>query len=204
MFVAVYLIILPKFSLVISLEAIDLDYAFLALGSNLSTQKLFIVLSGFIGDERVTVRQKKIAQLEFITGLVGGMMLIVYWLIIATLPDFFFINPTGEASQIRRLSLVLSTVGWLAMSTGAPVALFFYSAGYHKARKFLPYTALIWPISLVISQITVYVLDGNFYLDYLLKFPIFLYTDLVLPIFILFIWHDLRESGVEEIESDKK
>ena len=142
-------------------------------------------------------RQKKIEQVEFITGLIGGMMLIVYWLIVATLPDFFFINPSGEASQLRRLELVFSTIGWLAMSTGAPVILFCYSAGIHKARKYLPYTALIWPISLVISQITVYVLDGAFYLDYLMKYPIFFYTDLVLPIFILFIWHDLRENGDE-------
>lgn len=140
------------------------------------------------------VRQKRLEQIEFITGLVGGMMLIVYWLIVATLPDFFFINPSGSSSQLRRAELILSTLGWVLMSTVAPVALMLYSSGFHNARKVLPYTALVWPVSLIISQITVYILDGTFYFDYLMKFPIFFYTDLILPIFILIIWHDLREE----------
>ena len=140
------------------------------------------------------VRQKRLEQIEFITGLVGGMMLIVYWLIVATLPDFFFINPSGSSSQLRRAELILSTLGWVLMSTVAPVALMLYSSGFHNARKVLPYTALVWPVSLIISQVTVYILDGTFYFDYLMKFPIFFYTDLILPIFILIIWHDLREE----------
>jgi hypothetical protein len=140
------------------------------------------------------VRQKRITQIDYIASLIGGMMLIVFWLIVATLPDFFFINPTGEGSEIRRAQLVLSTVGWILISTVAPLILFLYSAGFHGARKMLPLTALWWPISLAISQVTVYIMDGAFYLDYLLKFPIFIYTDIVLPIFILFIWHDLRED----------
>ena len=140
------------------------------------------------------IRQKRLEQIEFITGLVGGMMLIVYWLIVATLPDFFFINPSGSSSQLRRAELILSTLGWVLMSTVAPVALMLYSSGFHKARKILPYTALVWPLSLIISQATVYILDGTFYFDYLMKFPIFFYTDLILPIFIMIIWHDLREE----------
>lgn len=140
------------------------------------------------------IRQKRLEQIEFITGLVGGMMLIVYWLIVATLPDFFFINPSGSSSQLRRAELILSTLGWVLMSTVAPIALMLYSSGFHKARKILPYTALVWPLSLIISQATIYILDGTFYFDYLMKFPIFFYTDLILPIFIMIIWHDLREE----------
>lgn len=147
-------------------------------------------------------RVKKLEQIEYITGLVGAMILVSYWLIVATLPDFFFVNPSGEASQLRRAELVLSTIGWILMSTGAPIALFLYSSGVRQARKFLPYTALVWPISLVISQVTVYILDGSFYLDYLLKFPIFIFTDFVLPVFILMIWYDLRETAEETQHMD--
>jgi len=139
-------------------------------------------------------RQKKLEQLDYVVGLIGAMMLIVFWLIIATLPDFFFISPSGEASQLRRAELILSTVGWVMASTVAPIALFVYSTGFHGARKLLPYTALIWPISLMVSQFTIYIIDGHFYLDYLLRFPIFIYTDLVLPVFILIIWYDLRQN----------
>ena len=139
-------------------------------------------------------RVKKLNQIDYVTGIIGAMMLIVYWLIIATLPDFFFVNPTGEELQLRRAELILSTFGWILMSTVAPIALFLYASGFHKARHILPYTALVWPVSLLISQATVYVLDGAFYFDYLFKFPIFIYTDIVLPIFILMIWHDLRDN----------
>lgn len=149
------------------------------------------------------VREKRLSQVDYVTGLIGGMMLIVYWLIVATLPDFFFVNPTGEASQLRRAELILSTIGWILMSTVAPIALFLYASGFHKARHILPYTALVWPVSLLISQATVYILDGTFYFDYLMKYPIFIYTDIVLPIFILMIWHDLRENGFNE-ESEVK
>lgn len=140
-------------------------------------------------------RAKRLSQVDYVTGLIGSMMLIVYWLIIATLPDFFFVNPTGEATQLRRAELILSTIGWVLSSTVAPILLFLYASGFHRARNFLPITALLWPISLFISQSTMYVLDGSFYLDYLLKYPIFIYTDVVLPIFIMVVWWDLRENG---------
>jgi hypothetical protein len=134
---------------------------------------------------------RKIERLDYVLGAIGAMMLIVYWLIVATVPEFFFVSITGELSQLRRAELILSTIGWILTSTVAPLALFFYASGFHKARKLLPYTALVWPISLIISQVTVYIIDGSFYLEYLTKFPIFLYTDLVLPIFILILWKDL-------------
>ncbi len=141
------------------------------------------------------MRDKRLSQVDSVTGLIGSMMLIVYWLIVATLPDFFFINPTGEATQLRRAELILSTIGWVLSSTVAPILLFMYASGAHRARNFLPLTALLWPISLFISQSTSYILDGTLYLDYLLKYPIFIYTDVVLPIFILMIWWDLRDNG---------
>ena len=140
------------------------------------------------------VREKKLSQVDYVASLMGAMMMIAFWLIIATLPDFFFINPTGTLSEIRRAELVLSTIGWILLSTGAPVLLFLYSAGFKGARKYLPITALWWPISLIISQITIYILDGAFYFDYLIKFPIFIFTDIILPIFVLMLAHDLREE----------
>jgi hypothetical protein len=140
------------------------------------------------------VREKKLSQVDYVASLMGAMMMICFWLIVATLPDFFFINPTGTESELRRAELVLSTIGWILLSTGAPVLLFLYSAGFKGARRYLPITALWWPTSLMISQITIYILDGAFYFDYLIKFPIFIFTDIILPIFVLMLAHDLREE----------
>lgn len=140
------------------------------------------------------VREKKLSQVDYVASLMGAMMMICFWLIIATLPDFFFIDPAGTASEVRRAELVLSTIGWVLISTGAPILLFCYSAGMRGARRFLPITALWWPISLLISQVTVYILDGAFYFDYLINYPIFIFTDVVLPVFVMMLWYDLRED----------
>lgn len=150
------------------------------------------------------VRQKNLTKLDYVASLMGAMMLVCFWLIVATLPDFFFINPVGVNSEIRRAELVLSTIGWLLLSTGAPLCLFLYSAGIHKARKFLPITALWWPISLAISQVTVYILDGAFYLDYLLNYPIFIFTDIILPILVMMLWHDLRDEKPLVVHEDAR
>ena len=150
------------------------------------------------------VREKKLDRIDYVVSLMGAMMLVCFWLVVATLPDFFFINPSGTESEIRRAELVLSTIGWILLSTGAPFALFLYAAGIKSARRFLPLTALWWPISLAISQVTVYILDGAFYLDYLIKFPIFVFTDLILPVFVLMLWHDLREEKPHVILHDAR
>ena len=150
------------------------------------------------------VREKKLGQIDYVVSLMGAMMLVCFWLIIATLPDFFFINPTGTSSEIRRAELVLSTIGWVLLSTAAPFLLFLYAAGKHGARRYLPITALWWPVSILVSQVTVYILDGAFYFDYLINFPIFIFTDIVLPIFILMLWHDLREEKVITRHEDSR
>ncbi len=150
------------------------------------------------------MREKKLSQVDYVASLMGAMMMMCFWLIIATLPDFFFINPSGTASEVRRAELVLSTIGWVLISTGAPILLFCYSAGLRGARRYLPITALWWPISLLISQVTVYILDGAFYFDYLIKYPIFIFTDVVLPIFVMMLWHDLREEVPREILHDAR
>jgi hypothetical protein len=54
---------------------------------------------------------KKLEQIEYLMGVIGAMMLIVFWLIIATVPEFFFISTAGEHTQIRRAELILSTIG---------------------------------------------------------------------------------------------
>jgi len=133
-----------------------------------------------------------LTRLDYVTALIGCMILSSFWLIIATFPKFFFVNPINQLDQLRRLELVFSTIGWISISTLAPIVLFLYSRGYHRVIKLLPITALLWPISLITAQITSFVQVGNFYFEYLTQFPIFVYTDILLPILILLIWVDLK------------
>jgi len=129
------------------------------------------------------------------------LIFIIFWLVIATFPNFFFINPQNQVDPLRRAELVLSTIGWILISTATPICLLIYSRGRHYAIKFLPLTALVWPISLVIAQVTSYIQTGYFYLEYLTQFPIFVFTDIALPILIVIIWVDLREHHSKQMES---
>jgi hypothetical protein len=136
---------------------------------------------------------RKLQMLDYIVGLLALLILVVFWLIVLTFPSFFLFNPLNETDTLRQNELLVSTIGWIGISTGAPILLFLYSAGFRRARLLLPYFALLYPISLVISQITIYNRTGETYISYLWNFPVFMFTDLLLPIFILFIAHDLKE-----------
>lgn len=139
------------------------------------------------------VTVKRLKRLDYIVGLLGAMIMFTFWLVVATFPSFYFFNPLGQTNSLRRFELILSTIGWIGVSTIAPLLLFAFASGLRGARHFLPIAALFYPISLTISQITSYVETGSAYLSYLRNFPIFVLTDLILPILILFIWHDLKE-----------
>jgi len=136
---------------------------------------------------------RRLHRIDYIVGLLGAVILIVFWLVVATFPSFFFFNPLGDSNVLRRFELVLSTIGWIGTSTLAPLLLFMYASGIKKARHFLPYTAILYPLSLTLSQLTLYVETGDTYISYLRNFPIFIFTDLLLPILIIMIWHDLKE-----------
>jgi hypothetical protein len=139
------------------------------------------------------VKVKRLKRLDYIVGLLGVMIMFTFWLVVATFPSFYFFNPLGQTNTLRRFELILSTIGWIGVSTIAPLLLFAFASGLRGARHFLPIAGLFYPVSLAISQITSYVETGSAYLSYLRNFPIFFLTDLILPILILFIWHDLKE-----------
>jgi hypothetical protein len=143
---------------------------------------------------------RTIHRLDDVVGLFGALILIVFWLVVATFPAFFLFNPFKQSDVIRRFELALSTLGWLGISTVVPFLLFLYASGKTNFRKYLLFFALIYPLSLVTSQITVWIRDGSPYLSYLVNFPIFIFTDLLLPIMLIFLWHDLKEKQLDGIE----
>lgn len=136
----------------------------------------------------------KLTRLDYVVALLSCMIFLSFWLVIATFPNFYFINPQDQVDTLRRVELVISTIGWFSISTLGPILLMIYSFGHHRAIKWLPFAGLLWPVSLIISQVTSYIQTGFFYLEYLTNFPIFIYTDLILPILIMLIWLDLKHK----------
>ena len=96
--------------------------------------------------------------------------------------------------MVRRVELTISTFGWISLSTLVPILLFVFAEGMRKARHLVLFLALIYPLSLIASQITIYLQTGSPYLTYLIDFPVFIFTDIILPIIVVLIWIDLKEK----------
>ena len=116
-----------------------------------------------------------------------------YWLVVATYPEFFIFNPLDDTWVIRQVALSLSLISWLVISTMPALILFLYSLNWDKGIRALPLVALSWPASVVLNQIVLFVRDGIWYFDYLINYPIFIATDVLLPALLLVLWWDLRD-----------
>ena len=126
-----------------------------------------------------------VASLAIFVGL-------LFWLVVATYPGFFLFNPLLEKDQFRAITLTLTTIGWVLISTTPTVILLSYAAGYSKPLSFLPFVALFWPVSLLVNHIVLYFQEGKWFIGYLLDYPIFLATDILLPALLIQIWLELR------------
>ncbi len=116
-----------------------------------------------------------------------------YWLVVASYPQFFIFNPFDETWIIRQLALILSLIGWVAISTVPSVVLFMYAAGNNRGLRLLPIVATLWPLSVVVNQVLLYIRDQVWYLDYLINYPIFIATDILLPVLLFILWRELHE-----------
>lgn len=74
-----------------------------------------------------------------------------------------------------------------------PISLLLVTQGSLRALNFLPFTALLWPVAVVLAQISAYADTGESYLGYLFDYPVFVVTDIALPAFILVKWSRMRE-----------
>jgi hypothetical protein len=110
-----------------------------------------------------------------------------------TFPSFFLFNPLRVMGDLRKFELVLSMIGWVGISTVAPLVMLFHATGKANWQKSLLFLALAYPVSLLFLQISSLVTTGAVYLSYLMTFPIFIVTDLLIPILVFFIWRELRE-----------
>jgi hypothetical protein len=142
---------------------------------------------------------RRLERLDYIFKLLAFSIFIIFWLVVITFPSFFFFNPLEDPDLIRRIELTISTIGWVSLSTFVPITLFVFAEGLRKAKHLILFLALIYPLSLIASQITIYIRTGSPYLNYLVDFPIFIFTDIILPILVIFIWVDLKEKKTVEV-----
>jgi hypothetical protein len=126
---------------------------------------------------------------------IGGIGVFISFLIavvVLTFPKFFLFNPLAEGNGVRAFELTVSSFGWVLLLIGPAIVLVRYASGYKNLIGLLPFIALVWPVSLIVSHVTLFLQQGVWYTGYLIQYPIFVLTDIVLPIFLLYIWEILR------------
>lgn len=122
----------------------------------------------------------------------GVFLSTTFGLIVLTYPSFFLFNPFENPDPARATLLAALVLAWL-VAAAAPVALFsFFAIGYGWPLRVLPYAALAWPALQILNHASLWIMEGNAYLGYMLDYPIFIYTDVLLPAMLIAIWIELR------------
>ena len=129
---------------------------------------------------------------RLVVGGIGLFISLFVGLVVLTFPRFFLFNPMVEGDPVRAIELTVSSIGWILLLLGPAIVLIRYGSGNSSLIKFLPYIALIWPVSLIASHITLFLQKGTWYTGYLIQYPVFVLTDILLPIFLIYLWDVLR------------
>lgn len=135
---------------------------------------------------------KQQAPLDLVLSVFALSTTATVWLIIFTFPDFFFINPLDGATTLRRIALVISTIGWISQGTLPGITLLMYASGRRRAIEWLWVGALLWPASLLFSQVTNYMENRSWFGNYLTDYPVFGFTDIAYPLVLMYLWSRLR------------
>ncbi|MEY4348448.1 MAG: hypothetical protein RIS43_867 [Actinomycetota bacterium] len=132
--------------------------------------------------------------------VIAVMIAAIFWGVVATFQDFFLFNPLEGTTTLRQIQLVVSTLGWILLSTGAPLVLLAIAMGHRRANRFLPLMGLLWPAGVLSTQLTLYFQDQVWYFGYLKTYPIFLVTEIVLPCVVMFVWAQVKAEEPKETE----
>lgn len=112
--------------------------------------------------------------------------------VIATYPGFFLFNPFASNDGWRSICLLLTSIGWVTAIVGPIVIMSLLNSGKDAALKFLPWVALFWPATLVFNHLSLLLQTQKLYIGYLVVYPIFIITDIALPILYVSIYTYLK------------
>jgi hypothetical protein len=143
-----------------------------------------------------TANQHLILSRKLLIGGIGVFLTLLVFLVVMTFPGFFLFNALDETNPIRAIQLMFSSFAWVVHAISPSVILIGFAAGKRSFLRFLPVAAMLWPFSIIVNQITLFALDGVWYSGYLIQYPIFILTDILMPIFLVFIWEFLRERKI--------
>lgn len=130
--------------------------------------------------------------LRYLVVTFGVFLSAVFWLVVATYPSFFLFNPMANPSPARALLLLLMMVAWVVLATGPLVVFGLLATGHSRPLAALPFIGLAWPVLLIINHVSLAIVEHQWYTGYLLQFPVFIATDILMPLLIVAVWLELR------------
>jgi len=135
-----------------------------------------------------TISRESAARMSLIIGAVLALMTF-------TFPTFFFFSPFAAGFSILGVFQLVSIVGWFALVIVPPVLLAtkLNFAGAIRALFFV--SVIMWPAAMLLIRATLLIQTSNPYLGYLVQYPIFIFSDILVPIVYLVVWAKLRQTG---------
>jgi hypothetical protein len=139
-------------------------------------------------------REKTEPNLNLLLLAVGVLGTLTFSTTILTYQDFFLFNPLESEDPTRRIFLLLTTVGWVTSLVGPIVVLLLNTLGKPSATQLLALFALAWPVSLIINHLALLIQTHKLFLGYLGVYPIFIVTDIALPLLYVLIARFLNQK----------
>lgn len=127
--------------------------------------------------------------------LLVATLALTFWLVILTFPGYFFFNPMETEDALLRSGQIASTVGWIVLATIAPAIALAAANGNRRFIAWLGPVALLWPASILIIHATLALQTGDWYMGYLVEYPIFWISDVAIPLaFVVLaqVWNTSR------------
>ena len=116
-------------------------------------------------------------------------------LVVLTFRNFFFIDPFTSASLAATIQVILFDLGWFSIVFLTPLTQFLSPVSRRKNLYFLVSFSL-WPISLLVLHLNLLIYKQDVFLEYLTKYPIFIFTDILTPTLYFLIWSKARPAKV--------
>lgn len=137
---------------------------------------------------------KKIVKLPF--AWLSLIFSALIFLIALSFPTFFFITP-NKTNSLLAIIQVFYIIGWVSLVAVPPTLLFIFRDVNKAVRLLLMVAVLIFPASAIADHVALIVLEGNPYLEYLIKYPILLVANLIIPTIYVIILARLAPRAAE-------
>jgi hypothetical protein len=118
---------------------------------------------------------------------------------LALLP-FFVFNPFAAGVDAVAVLQFASQVGWIFLVVIPPVALWGMRRHYRLSRSLLLFSALLWPVSLLLVRVVFAVTQQPVSFSYLYEFPMFVFSDVITPVIYVLVWRALSRKNAVPIE----